>query len=131
MKFFSAIIVLSSLLPTEASVCSFCDGVTVDADLTFEVPDAGNMTCGMAMLGASAYEEGSEECTGTAQVAASLCCPEAAVTNLTGGVCNFCAGSDILIDAVLENPENPGETFTCATLAAGAEFIATARIALK
>ena len=100
MKFFSAVIMLSSLLPTESSVCSFCH-----SDQTIEVPDVGATTCGTVILGTSAVEEGAQACSDL-QRAEAFCCPEVLLSDRTGGVCNFCVDADILTN-VGRGPRDP------------------------
>ena len=85
MKFFSAIIVLFSLVSTKASAWSFCGGVNVDQAI--EIMDG--ITCGMAILSASVYKEGTQECSNI-QAGESLCCPKAVLSDQTGGSCSFC-----------------------------------------
>ena len=81
MKFFSAIIVLfSRLVTTEASTCSFCAGA--DVDEAMEIPYTDGVTCGMAILAASVYEEGTDDCSAL-HAGESICCPEAVLSDRT------------------------------------------------
>ena len=107
MKRVIAIIALCSslLITTEAATCSFCDGF--DFDQALEIPFTDGMTCGMvvAVAQAVAVEEGTEDCS-SLQGMQSFCCPEALLSDRTGGPCGFCAGVDVLVDV---NPEIPAE----------------------
>jgi hypothetical protein len=107
MKCFIAIIALCSslLITTEAATCSFCEGI--DFDQSLEIPYTDGMTCGMVTdtLAILAFEEGTEDCS-SLQGAQAICCPEALLSDRTGGPCGFCAGVDVLVDV---NPEIPAE----------------------
>ena len=122
MKFVIAIITLCSslLISTEAATCSFCDGV--DVDQAIEITNG--VTCGMATFAISTLEEGTEDCS-SLQGAQAICCPEALLSDRTGGSCGFCAGAEVLVDA---NPEIPAEyaemagIMNCGTIAVFAEI---------
>lgn len=83
-KFFSAIIIFSSLLKTGATTCNICN--EVDIDQSMEIPGGEGVTCGQTILAASVLEEGTEECSAI-QLLEVVCCP-AAVDHT--GSCNSC-----------------------------------------